>query len=203
MLTAVAAAPDALKAPYTAAGASFKVVMSTVGFKWRPNQYRGYIFDLVRAIGFEGDVELENPDHMFWVVTIESDGQSGLPEMPTRWIFGRQVAVADDRCGLLGCVLWSQLAGGMLGMCLLLPPALAAAAAHPIGCHVRCEPQLASSNPFPGSLPAYPPSLPAPPFLLSYRCIPMPAGVRCSTTMPCPNAPTLGPPPWTLNSPSS
>lgn len=97
MMVAVAAHPAHLKAPFLAPDASFKVIMSTVGFKWGEAQYHQHIRTLVGSLGFEGEVELQTPRNTFWVVTVESDGESGIPAMPTRWVFGRQIALGD-RC---------------------------------------------------------------------------------------------------------
>jgi hypothetical protein len=95
MLEAVAAHPAHLKAPHLTPDASFKLILSTVGFKWREEQYKQYVHRAVEAIGFEGEIQLKDPQNTFWVVTVQSDGEAGMPPMPTRWVFGRQVALGD------------------------------------------------------------------------------------------------------------
>lgn len=102
MLQSIAAHPFHQKAPYLAPDASFKVVMSTVGFRWRPEDHKHYIHQLVEAVGFEGRVALDDPQHEFWIVTVSSSGEGGVPAMPTRWVFGRQVALVDRLVGGIG-----------------------------------------------------------------------------------------------------
>jgi hypothetical protein len=100
MLQSVASHPAHCKAPYLQRDASFKIIMSTVGFKWSGEQYKHYVHEVVESVGFEGDVELESPRNTFWVVTVDSDGEAGMHAMPTRWVFGRQVALGD-RCAAM------------------------------------------------------------------------------------------------------
>lgn len=69
-----------------------------------------------QAVGFEGRVELEAPEHTFWVVTVASDGEAGMPAMPTRWVFGRQVALGDRWGGCAWGVGGVLLGGGGLGV---------------------------------------------------------------------------------------
>lgn len=80
-----------------------------------------------QAVGFEGPVELEAPQHTFWVVTVNSDGEAGMPEMPTRWVFGRQVALGDRWVVVLG---WGG--GGVLDR-------RGTRGARVMGCRCRCK----------------------------------------------------------------
>lgn len=104
MCQAVANHPQHLKAPYLAKDTSFKVILSTVGFNWRPEQYKDYVYRTVEAVGFDGDVALENPQHSFWVITVDSDGESGMAAMPMRWVLARQIALGDR---------WGKACGGL------------------------------------------------------------------------------------------
>jgi tRNA (guanine10-N2)-methyltransferase len=107
MMQSVASHPAHCKAPYLQRDASFKIIMSTVGFKWIGEQNKHYVHEVVERLGFEGDVELDNPQNTFWVVTVDSDGEAGMQAMPTRWVFGRQVALGD-RCVVMTCLCGSH-----------------------------------------------------------------------------------------------
>lgn len=63
MCDSIAAHPATGKAPYTGANSSFKVVLSTVGFKWRPEQYRQYVHEVVQ-VGVGGPAVRHDNDHM-------------------------------------------------------------------------------------------------------------------------------------------
>jgi hypothetical protein len=69
-------------------------------------KYQEYVHRAVEAIGFEGEIQLKDPQNTFWVVTVQSDGEAGMPPMPTRWVFGRQVALGD-RCVSRQCIMHS------------------------------------------------------------------------------------------------
>ena len=127
MLEAVAAHPAHLKAPHLTPDASLKLICSTVGFKWRGEQYKEYVHRAVEAVGFEGEIQLQDPQNTFWVVTVQSDGEAGMPPMPTRWVFGRQVALGDrsvserGRSGCLGdCCCWKAARCNACTVCVPL-----------------------------------------------------------------------------------
>ncbi|KAF8068156.1 Tr1 [Scenedesmus sp. PABB004] len=93
---AIAAHPAAAKAPYLGRGVTFRVLLDAWGFTWTPEQQARLFAGLERVLPFEGRVDLAAPAHVFWLCCIGGGAaHNGLPAVPERWYFGRQVAVAD------------------------------------------------------------------------------------------------------------
>lgn len=92
---AVEAHPDAAKAPYMALDCSFRVVLDAWGHTWTEAQQKQLYDQLAVFLPFEGRVDLKAPQQTFWLCCVAQGGENGLPEMPQRWYFGRQVALAD------------------------------------------------------------------------------------------------------------
>lgn len=200
MLAAVAAHPAHLKAPFLAPDASFKVILSTVGFKWGEAQYQQHIRTLVGSLGFEGEVELQTPRNTFWVVTVESDGESGIPAMPTRWVFGRQVALGD-RCARFSARTFHAVVTqssayaswqSQYSMRLHCDSTNCGASSRR---HIQSGSFVSAAVLSPYFAICFSSHLLSLPYTLSSG--------HCWPTMPCPSVPTLAPPPWTLSLPSS
>ncbi|KAK2076934.1 hypothetical protein QBZ16_005162 [Prototheca wickerhamii] len=96
MCEAVASYPAERKAPYAAEDQSFCFVVDMWGGTLSiPDRVR-LINKLEGPTKFKGPIDLERPMHKFWVIIVEDPGlTNGLPKVPRRFYFGRQVAVTD------------------------------------------------------------------------------------------------------------
>jgi hypothetical protein len=90
----------------------FRVVLDSWGFKWSNTEQKQLLGQLAAFLPFQGPVSLTAARHSFWLCCISrTQGNNGLPdELPTRWVFGRQVALADRSAA---AVQW-QYSGNML-----------------------------------------------------------------------------------------
>eukprot|EP00271_Cylindrocystis_brebissonii_P008870 TRINITY_DN23399_c0_g1_i1.p1 TRINITY_DN23399_c0_g1~~TRINITY_DN23399_c0_g1_i1.p1 ORF type:complete len:512 (+),score=78.13 TRINITY_DN23399_c0_g1_i1:226-1761(+) len=93
---AVKAFPEEQKAPYLAADTSFKIVVDRFGHVLSMTEQRAKIEQLA-FIPFEGNVDLKNAAHHFWLIESVSEGNNnGLPPALSPWMcFARLVATSD------------------------------------------------------------------------------------------------------------
>jgi tRNA (guanine10-N2)-methyltransferase len=70
------------------------VNVDTWGFKYTEEEQRE-IFTKLAFIPFEGRVRLKDAQHIFWFVSVDKLGNNGLPELPRRMYFVRQVVLSN------------------------------------------------------------------------------------------------------------
>lgn len=88
------ACPSERMEPFLAADASFKIVVDGFG-KVIPMEDQFERIERFGYIPFLGRVDLRRPDHKFWLIEVAADGNNGLPVLPPRVFFARQVACSD------------------------------------------------------------------------------------------------------------
>jgi tRNA (guanine10-N2)-methyltransferase len=111
----IEAFPEARKAPYYSPDITFKVNIDTWGFKFTAEEQRDAIQRL-QFLPLEGKVDLKAAQVNFWLVCVDKLGNNGMPELPPRKYFLRQVALGDrwaasSRTERLNCVERSRWDG--------------------------------------------------------------------------------------------
>lgn len=90
--------PEERKLPYLTPESSFRIIVDSFGkvisFQEQNERIQGLTY-----IPFEGQVDLRNPDHKFWLMETDDYGSTnGLPPVVQRSIFfGREVGSADRK----------------------------------------------------------------------------------------------------------
>ncbi|KAL4439704.1 hypothetical protein ABPG75_002705 [Micractinium tetrahymenae] len=91
---AVAAHPEAERAKWGGAEQSFKFVVDTWGCTFTMAQQVELIESMEGCTRFQGRIDLRSPQNRFWLIVVKSNGR-GLPLLPDRYYFGREVAAGD------------------------------------------------------------------------------------------------------------
>lgn len=91
---AVAAYPEEERVKWGAPDQSFKFVVDTWGCTYTMSQQIDLIESMEGCTRFQGRIDLRTPQNRFWLIVVKSNGR-GLPLLPDRYYFGREVAAGD------------------------------------------------------------------------------------------------------------
>jgi tRNA (guanine10-N2)-methyltransferase len=98
LLEAVRQYPQELKAPFQQESESFKFIIEAWGKTISLEERISIINKFVEPTAFQGRVDLQHPQHQFWIVWVDADFiTEGIPKLPGRWYFGRQISLGGDR----------------------------------------------------------------------------------------------------------
>uniref|UniRef100_A0A1D2A5X4 tRNA (guanine(10)-N(2))-methyltransferase n=1 Tax=Auxenochlorella protothecoides TaxID=3075 RepID=A0A1D2A5X4_AUXPR len=96
MCDSITSYPAHLKAPYATEDQSFRFVVELWGGTLQIPEQVAFINQLEGPTQFKGRIDLQHPQHKFWVIMVVApELTNGLPKVPARYYFGREVAASD------------------------------------------------------------------------------------------------------------